>query len=32
MIKKYVNEEGLLVYGLCITNVITLSLLMAVNF
>jgi hypothetical protein len=31
MIKKYVNEEGLLIYGLVITNVITLSLLLASN-
>jgi hypothetical protein len=31
MIKKYVNEEGLLVFGLCIANVITLSLFMVNN-
>jgi hypothetical protein len=31
MIKKYANEEGLLIYGLVVTNAITLSLMLATN-
>jgi hypothetical protein len=31
MIKKYVNEEGLLLYGLCLSNVITFSALLMVS-
>jgi hypothetical protein len=31
MVKKYVNEEGLLIYGLCITNAITISLFLVAN-
>jgi len=31
MIKKYANEDGLLIYGLCLANVIAFSALLTIG-